>query len=60
MNCAGLSTHVNGGYFTQVKQPATVSFKPFKESLTNPEILVTDFAKMDHGMCNLAPHFHPP
>lgn len=37
-----------GGIATQVKMPKTTQFKPLKESLANPEFVVTDFAKFDH------------
>jgi len=39
---------VKGGVVTQVKMPVTVSFKSFTESAKDPEILITDFAKMDY------------
>ncbi|CAF5202525.1 unnamed protein product, partial [Rotaria magnacalcarata] len=35
-----------GGTVTEVKKPERVNFKPFAESLKDPELLVCDFAKM--------------
>ncbi|CAF3320403.1 unnamed protein product [Rotaria socialis] len=35
-----------GGTVTEVKKPERVNFKPFSESLKDPELLVCDFAKM--------------
>ncbi|CAO3647182.1 unnamed protein product [Mucor fragilis] len=42
--------YTNGGLFTQVKMPKYVDFKSFNESLTQPEFLVSDFAKFDRPM----------
>lgn len=36
-----------GGVFEQVKQPVRMSFLSLKESLSRPEFLISDFAKMD-------------
>ncbi|XP_075546147.1 ubiquitin-like modifier-activating enzyme 1 [Dermacentor variabilis] len=36
-----------GGVATQVKVPTDVKFKSFKESLVNPDFVVSDFAKMN-------------
>ncbi|RIB03948.1 hypothetical protein C2G38_2223667 [Gigaspora rosea] len=36
--------YISGGIFTQVKQPKTISFKSFRESLKKPEHLISDFA----------------
>ncbi|XP_032517833.2 ubiquitin-like modifier-activating enzyme 1 [Danaus plexippus] len=44
-NC---SKYVRGGIVTQVKMPKKLSFKPLKESIKNPEFLITDFGKMDY------------
>ncbi|KAG5304681.1 ubiquitin-activating enzyme [Histoplasma capsulatum] len=44
---SGLGTYESGGIFTQVKMPKTLNFKSFKQQLENPEILITDFMKMD-------------
>jgi len=40
----------NGGYVIQVKKPVTVSFASLKDSLQNPKILTTDWAKMDREL----------
>ncbi|CAJ0951874.1 unnamed protein product [Ranitomeya imitator] len=42
------SDYVRGGIVSQVKMPKKISFKSIKESLQEPEILITDFAKFDH------------
>ncbi|XP_076839659.1 ubiquitin-like modifier-activating enzyme 1 isoform X2 [Brachyhypopomus gauderio] len=39
--------YVRGGIVTQVKMPKKVSFKPFSSSISEPEFLLTDFAKFD-------------
>uniref|UniRef100_G3MM20 E1 ubiquitin-activating enzyme n=1 Tax=Amblyomma maculatum TaxID=34609 RepID=G3MM20_AMBMU len=39
--------YVRGGVATQVKMPKDIKFKSLKESLTDPEFLMADFAKMD-------------
>jgi ubiquitin-activating enzyme E1 len=44
---SNLSDYVKGGIVTQVKMPKTVSFKSIKESIKEPEFLMTDFAKFD-------------
>ena len=36
-----------GGVFEQVKQTRTFDFKSLQQSLANPEILISDFAKID-------------
>ncbi|XP_035675707.1 ubiquitin-like modifier-activating enzyme 1 [Branchiostoma floridae] len=43
----GLSDYVRGGIAMQVKQPKTLNFKSIGKSLTDPEHLITDFAKFD-------------
>ncbi|OXB40053.1 hypothetical protein LQV05_000119 [Cryptococcus neoformans] len=43
----GLGKYKSGGLFTQVKMPKILQFKTLKESLTNPEFFITDFAKWD-------------
>ncbi|XP_054164273.1 ubiquitin-like modifier-activating enzyme 1 isoform X2 [Oppia nitens] len=45
----GYQDYVRGGYAIQVKQPKIVNFKTLKESLANPEFVLTDFAKMDRS-----------
>lgn len=42
------SPYKTGGRVTQVKQPKTFNFLPLKESLEQPEFLLSDFAKMDN------------
>ncbi|KAL0272207.1 UNVERIFIED_CONTAM: hypothetical protein PYX00_005273 [Menopon gallinae] len=42
------SEYIRGGVVTQVKLPKTLQFKSFKESLLNPDFLMTDFGKFDH------------
>lgn len=37
-----------GGIVTQVKMPKEINFKPFNETLKNPEFVITDFGKFDH------------
>lgn len=44
---AAFSDYEKGGVATQVKKPATLSFKPLSESLPNPEMVFTDFAKFE-------------
>lgn len=47
----GLGQHEPGtGVFEQVKQPRRMSFKPLRKSLAEPEIQISDFAKMDRQM----------
>ncbi|ORX36807.1 putative ubiquitin activating enzyme [Kockovaella imperatae] len=43
----GLGQYVSGGLFTQVKMPKILQFRSLKESLTQPELFITDFAKFD-------------
>ncbi|WVQ99264.1 hypothetical protein IAU59_006396 [Kwoniella sp. CBS 9459] len=43
----GLGQYKTGGIFTQVKMPKILQFKSLKESLTQPEFFLTDFAKFD-------------
>ncbi|KAJ3344927.1 hypothetical protein HDU83_004605 [Entophlyctis luteolus] len=42
-----LGIYRKGGIFTQVKQPKTLNFKSLKDSLENPEFVISDFAKFD-------------
>lgn len=44
---SGFPDYTRGGIATQVKMPKTVSFKPLRESILNPEFLISDFAKFD-------------
>uniref|UniRef100_A0A0B7AVD4 E1 ubiquitin-activating enzyme n=1 Tax=Arion vulgaris TaxID=1028688 RepID=A0A0B7AVD4_9EUPU len=41
------SEYVQGGVVTQVKMPKTFNFKSIKQSLEEPEFVITDFAKYD-------------
>ncbi|KAI4901519.1 hypothetical protein NFI96_033436 [Prochilodus magdalenae] len=41
------SDYVRGGIVTQVKMPKTVAFKSLSSSISEPEFLLTDFAKFD-------------
>lgn len=41
------SDYIKGGIATQVKMPKNLSFKSFKNSLVNPEFLISDFGKFD-------------
>lgn len=51
----GNSQYERGGVVTQVKMPTTMSFKTLKDSLEEPEILMTDFAKWDRpGVLHIA------
>ncbi|XP_076263300.1 ubiquitin-like activating enzyme 1 isoform X2 [Rhynchophorus ferrugineus] len=42
------SKYERGGIATQVKMPKQLSFKSLKDSLEEPEFVVTDFGKFDH------------
>lgn len=44
---SGLGTYKKGGIFTQVKMPKKINFKSLKESISQPEHLISDFAKFD-------------
>lgn len=39
--------YVRGGYVHQVKQPSTLCFESFETTMKDPEIMLTDFAKME-------------
>ncbi|RWS31670.1 hypothetical protein B4U80_01161 [Leptotrombidium deliense] len=39
--------YVRGGVVTQVKMPKLINFKSMRESIKNPEYLMSDFAKME-------------
>ncbi|TXT08346.1 uncharacterized protein COLE_05270 [Cutaneotrichosporon oleaginosum] len=43
----GLGEYKSGGLFTQVKMPKVLHFKSLKDTLTQPEYFITDFAKWD-------------
>ncbi|XP_011672400.2 ubiquitin-like modifier-activating enzyme 1 [Strongylocentrotus purpuratus] len=42
-----LSDYVRGGIVSQVKMPEKVTFKSLRESLAEPEMIITDYAKFD-------------
>lgn len=42
------SKYIRGGIVTQVKMPKTLAFKPLKESIKDPEFVITDFGKFDY------------
>ncbi|KAG8177352.1 hypothetical protein JTE90_028350 [Oedothorax gibbosus] len=42
-----LSDYVRGGVATQVNMPKKINFKSFKDSIAEPEFIMSDFAKMD-------------
>ncbi|KZP12096.1 ubiquitin-activating enzyme E1 [Athelia psychrophila] len=42
-----LSEYVRGGIFTQVKMPKIIEFKSLRESVSGPELFISDFAKFD-------------
>lgn len=44
----GFKKYERGGIVTQVKMPKLLNFKSFKESIKNPDYVVTDFGKFDH------------
>ncbi|KAH7967749.1 hypothetical protein HPB52_002155 [Rhipicephalus sanguineus] len=41
------SDYTSGGFATQVEMPNDIKFKPFKESMMNPDFVVSDFAKVN-------------
>lgn len=41
------SEYIRGGIVTQVKMPKIIQFKPLKESIKEPEFIITDFAKFE-------------
>ncbi|VDN08050.1 unnamed protein product [Thelazia callipaeda] len=45
---ANFSPYLEGGRFTQVKVPITISHKSLLQSLKDPDFLIWDFAKFDH------------
>ncbi|ORX50072.1 ubiquitin-activating enzyme E1 [Piromyces finnis] len=44
---SNLSDYVSGGLFHQVKQPKTLKFKSLVDSIKEPELFISDFAKFD-------------
>ncbi|XP_018573299.1 ubiquitin-like modifier-activating enzyme 1 isoform X1 [Anoplophora glabripennis] len=47
-NTSSFSVYERGGIASQVKMSKELNFKSFKESLKNPEFVITDYAKFDH------------
>jgi ubiquitin-activating enzyme E1 len=56
VDASGFQPYQRSGYINQVKQPATHSFKPLQEALSNPgEFVLADFAKMERpGLLHIA------
>jgi len=46
-NTSGFSDYVSGGVALQVKKPKVLSFKSLESSITEPEMLFTDFGKFE-------------
>lgn len=44
---SGFAPYEKGGYCKEVKMPEAVAFKSLEEALSNPEFVITDFAKFD-------------
>ncbi|KAL1416724.1 hypothetical protein MTO96_000674 [Rhipicephalus appendiculatus] len=44
---AQFGDYSSGGVATQVKMPKDIKFKPLKESMANPDFVVSDFAKLN-------------
>ncbi|KAH6681138.1 hypothetical protein F5X68DRAFT_211958 [Plectosphaerella plurivora] len=44
---SGLGQYVRGGLYQQVKMPKVLEFKSMTASLSDPEFLISDFAKFD-------------
>lgn len=42
-----LSPYIGGGEFVQIKQPQAITFKSLADSISKPDIVTSDFAKMD-------------
>jgi ubiquitin-activating enzyme E1 len=42
------SEYTQGGIVTQVKMPKILKFHPFNESLTHPDIVISDFGKFEY------------
>ncbi|XP_066144924.1 ubiquitin-like modifier-activating enzyme 1 [Euwallacea fornicatus] len=45
---SAFSKYQRGGIATQVKMPKELHFKPLKESLENPEFVITDYSKFEY------------
>ena len=46
----GFGSYTNGGYMHQVKQKKMLTFKSLRQSLADPEFLMSDFAKFDRPL----------
>jgi len=44
---SNFSDYISGGLFHQVKQPKTLKFKSLVDSIKEPEMFISDFAKFD-------------
>ncbi|NWT06925.1 UBA1 enzyme, partial [Mionectes macconnelli] len=44
---SGFGDYVRGGIVTQVKMPKHIHFKRFRDALAEPEMMVTDFGKVE-------------
>ncbi|CAG8616484.1 11157_t:CDS:10, partial [Paraglomus occultum] len=47
VDTSNFGDYIDGGVFTEVKMPKRIDFKSLRESLENPEYLISDFAKFD-------------
>jgi ubiquitin-activating enzyme E1 len=47
---SGLSKFAHSGYFVQVKKPKIMDFISYSEALKRPEIVLTDYGKMERGI----------
>ena len=47
---SNLGQYTRGGIFTQAKMPKIIDFKPLREQLQTPEMLISDYAKFDRPM----------
>lgn len=44
---SNIGDYIRGGVATQVNMPKKITFKSFKDSVTDPEFIMSDFAKLD-------------
>ncbi|XP_031781456.1 ubiquitin-like modifier-activating enzyme 1 [Nasonia vitripennis] len=42
------SEYIQGGIVTQIKMPKNLHFRPLKDALMNPNIVISDFGKFDY------------
>ena len=40
-------TYIKGGLYLEVKQPLTINHKSFPDAMVKPEVVISDFAKLD-------------